>query len=55
LTDLLGNIQDTAANLAATNPIIGSGKAGIEIDTNQYKLGDGNTAWNDLPYVVRNA
>ena len=34
------------------NPILKLGEIGIETDTNKAKLGDGTTAWNDLPYFV---
>ena len=33
------------------NPVLKQGEPGFTIDTNRLKLGDGKTAWNDLPYV----
>ncbi len=33
------------------NPVLSHGEPGCELDTHQLKVGDGNTAWNDLPYV----
>lgn len=40
----------TAAEWAANNPILQLGELGSEKDTNKIKVGDGVTAWNDLPY-----
>lgn len=33
------------------NPVLFEGEPGFERDTGKLKLGDGNTAWRDLPYV----
>ena len=41
---------DTAANLAAANIVLLKGQIGLETDTNYFKLGDGATAYNSLPY-----
>lgn len=41
---------DTAANLAQVNPVLAVGTSGYETDTKRWKLGDGSTAWNSLPY-----
>lgn len=35
---------------SSTTPILLEGEVGYELDTDQYKLGDGEHAWNDLPY-----
>lgn len=40
----------TAAEWTANNPILQLGELGSEKDTNKIKVGDGVTAWNDLPY-----
>lgn len=32
------------------NPILGPAEPGVELDTGNFKMGDGNTAWNDLDY-----
>lgn len=41
--------RDTAANWAASNPVLLEGELGIVTDDpNLYKIGDGVTAWNDL-------
>jgi hypothetical protein len=39
-----------AADWAAENPSLLPGEYGIESDTKKRKLGDGQTAWNDLAY-----
>ena len=41
---------DTKANWASQNPVLLAGELGIVSDyPNLYKVGDGVTAWNDLP------
>lgn len=47
--------RGTAAIMTANNPVLGAGEIGIETDTNQFKIGDGSTAWASLPYAVINA
>ena len=42
--------RDTKARWAQFNPILMEGELGFETDTDQYKLGNGTSAWNDLPY-----
>lgn len=42
--------RDTKARWTQFNPILMEGEVGFETDSNQYKLGDGVKAWNDLPY-----
>lgn len=42
--------RDTAAQWAAKNPVLLDGELGLVTDNpNSYKMGDGVTAWNDLP------
>lgn len=41
---------DLAADWTSENPVLLAGEYGIESDTKKRKLGDGATAWNDLPY-----
>jgi len=55
---LEGSIQlltNTAANWTNNNPILLEGQIGIETDglttTPKFKIGDGTTAWNSLPYA----
>ena len=42
--------NSTAAEWALANPILAQGEMGIELDTRQFKFGDGVTNWNDLDY-----
>jgi len=42
--------RDTASNWTSNNPILASGEMGIETNTALFKLGDGTTRWNLLPY-----
>jgi hypothetical protein len=35
---------------ADPNPILAAGEMGIETDTDRFKIGDGTTIWNSLPY-----
>ena len=43
-------IEHTSAYWVANNPVINLGDEGKESDTGLSKLGDGNTAWNNLAY-----
>jgi Major tropism determinant N-terminal domain len=43
--------RDTASNWTRVNPVLDDGEPGLNIDNNQIKYGDGNTAWNDLDYA----
>ncbi len=42
--------RDTAENWSTYNPILSLGEVGIESDTNQFKIGNGETNWNSLAY-----
>lgn len=42
--------RGTSAQWTSTNPVLLEGEIGVELDTNLYKIGDGATAWNSLPY-----
>jgi hypothetical protein len=42
--------RGNAAEWTGANPILASGELGLERDTRLVKFGDGETAWNDLPY-----
>ena len=44
--------RDTSTNWTAADPVLALGEAGIETDTLTWKVGDGTTAWNDLPYMT---
>lgn len=39
----------TAAQWASSNPILAQGEMGVTNDTEQFRIGDGITAWNSLP------
>lgn len=43
--------RGTAARWAEVNPILEQGEPGFVYDQNKLKIGDGVTAWNDLPYI----
>lgn len=45
--------RDLSSNWASTNPILAQGEPGVELDTNNMKIGDGVKAWNDLDYTVQ--
>ena len=42
--------RGTASSWTSTNPILAEGEMGIETDTDQFKIGDGLTAWTSLSY-----
>lgn len=42
--------RDTAANWETANPVLSQGEQGLALDHNRTKIGDGVTAWKDLPY-----
>jgi collagen type VII alpha len=42
--------RGSAAEWAAVNPTLASGEMGIETDTYSFKIGNGVTPWNLLPY-----
>lgn len=43
--------RGTSSRWAEVNPILQQGEPGFIIDENRLKIGDGVTAWNDLPYL----
>ena len=43
--------RDTAAQWTALNPVLPDGEMALDQTTNQMKVGDGVTAWNDLLYM----
>jgi hypothetical protein len=43
--------RDTAAHWTAANPVLLAGEAGYETDTGSFKIGNGSSAWNALPYA----
>ena len=43
--------RDTGANWASANTVLAEGEMGINTTTNQFKIGNGSTAWNSLSYA----
>lgn len=44
--------RSTASDWAFKNPILLEGEPGVELETNRFKLGDGQTRWLDLDYFT---
>jgi hypothetical protein len=44
--------RDTSERWTINNPVLLEGEFGYEIDTECLKIGDGQTEWNALPYLV---
>ena len=44
--------RDTTANWATANSVLAQGEPAIDTTTNSMKIGDGNTHWTDLQYIV---
>lgn len=44
--------RDLAANWTAANVILAAGEFAYELDTKQFKIGDGVTVWTLLPYTL---
>ena len=42
--------RGTSSEWTAANPTLAEGELGLETDTYLYKIGDGETDWNDLDY-----
>ena len=42
--------RDPAALWTSNNPVLMAGELGLELDTMAYKIGDGSSDWNSLPY-----
>ena len=47
--------NDIEANWISSNPILLEGEVGITMDTTpkKFKIGNGTSVWNDLPYEVK--
>jgi hypothetical protein len=43
--------RGTAADWTTANPILAEGEMAVEIDTLKFKVGNGVTNWNTLPYT----
>lgn len=44
--------RGTASQWSTANPVLAAGEMGINTDDYSYKIGDGSTAWNSLPYAA---
>jgi hypothetical protein len=44
--------RGTSTEWDTANPTLAAGEIGIETDTNTFKFGDGQTAWNSLSYAL---
>lgn len=42
----------TQSQWSTSNPILNGAEIGYESDTNKFKIGDGTSHWNDLPYFL---
>ena len=42
--------RGSSTDWSTTNPILAIGEPGYETNTGKFKVGDGSTAWNSLPY-----
>ena len=47
--------RGTAARWKELNLVLAAGEPGFVIDENRLKIGDGVTAWNDLPYLYESS
>lgn len=52
MSDRIQYRRDTKARWSEVNPVLMEGEIGLEIDTNNIKMGDGVHAWNELEYGV---
>ena len=43
--------RDTAANWTVANPVLAEGELGLDLDSDQLKVGDGAKTWNELDYM----
>ncbi len=50
MADRFQHRRDTKTRWAEINPVLLQGEVGYELDSDQYKLGDGIHTWNELPY-----
>lgn len=44
--------RGTALQWSTVNPILAQGEMALELDSHQFKIGNGVDHWNDLPYGV---
>lgn len=51
MSTIIQNKRGTASQWTSLNPVLYAGEFGWETDTNRFKIGNGTTAWNSLPYA----
>lgn len=44
--------RGVSSTWAARNPVLAAGEPGLETDTGRFKVGDGATAWSQLPFFI---
>lgn len=44
--------RDSTANWGSENPVLYEGELGVDLSSKKIKLGDGATAWADLPFMA---
>lgn len=44
--------RGTASQWSSANPVLAAGEVGVELDTKQFKIGDGTSLWNNLAYTA---
>lgn len=42
--------RGTESEWTNDNPVLAEGELGVELDTGRFKMGDGQTEWNDIDY-----
>lgn len=45
--------RDSSTNWEVNNPVLLQGEMGLETNTDFLKIGDGQTEWNSLPYILQ--
>jgi hypothetical protein len=45
--------RDSSINWEINNPVLLQGELGLETNTDFLKVGDGQTEWNSLPYIIQ--
>jgi len=51
MSTIIQHKRGTAAQWTSLNPTLYAGEMGWETDTNKFKIGNGTTPWNSLPYT----
>lgn len=44
-------LRGDESDIKSENPVLEAGQPCVELDTHKLKIGDGSTAYNDLPYI----